>query len=299
MILKAKDFEQAWGKMYSKLISWVDSLVINLPNIIVAFLVFFIAVLIAKYLNKLLQKLLARTSLQQSMRRVLGRLIIFLIVGMALFLILGILNLNKALNTILAGAGVLGLAVGLALQGALANTYSGIVLSYVKNIKNGDWIKTNGFEGEILDVDFRAITLRQKDNNLVYIPNKLVIENAITNFSSTPKSRVILTNGVSYDSNLESVKEETIKLIINNFEVPKNEDDVLFLYRNFSDSSITYEIRFWINSFSALEVAKAKSKAIMLIKKAYDKKGIVIPFPITTLELSNQTQSLLKNELKK
>lgn len=291
-----RDFKKAWEEMYNKLASWGDSVVVNLPNIIIAALVFIISLVLAKYVNKLLQRVLQKTSIQQSMRRVLGRLSAFLIVALALFLILGILNLSKALNTILAGAGVAGLAVGLALQGALANTYSGIVLSYIKNVKIGDWISSGGYEGEIMDVDFRAITLKQIDNNLVYIPNKLVIEDAIKNYSSTPLSKVILKNGIAYDSDLEKVKSLTIKAIIKNFEMPQKEDDVLFMYREFGDSSINYELRFWIRSSSALEVAKAKSKAIIEIKKAYDKEGIVIPFPMRTLDFGNQLNAQISKK---
>lgn len=292
MIIDNKEFEDAWSKVYKKLNLWGSAFVENIPNIVIAILVFLISLLVAKYVSKFLQRLLIRTKLQKSMRRVLGRLTAFFIVGVAIFLILGILNLDKALNTILAGAGVAGLAVGLALQGALANTYSGIVLSYINNLKVGDWIKTNDYEGEIIDVDFRAMTLKQKDNNLIYVPNKLVIENPIKNFSSTQMSRVILDNSVAYDSDLEKVKELTIQLIIDNFKIPESDEDVLFLYKNFGDSAITYEIRFWINSNSGLQVAKAKSKAIMLIKDAYEKASIEIPYPIRTLNFGNDLKTI-------
>ena len=292
MSIEKKDFSKAWEEMYDKMSSWVDTFVVNIPNIIIAVLVFVISLLLARYLSKLLQRLLTKTTIQEAMRRVLGRLLAFLVVGIAIFLILGILDLDKTLNTILAGAGVMGLAVGLALQSALANTYSGIVLSYIKNVKNGDWIQSNGYEGEIIDVDFRAVTLKQKDNNLVYIPNKLVVENPVKNFSSTSRSRVILENGVAYNSNLELVKSLTTETIISNFDLPETAEDVLFLYRSFGDSAITYEIRFWINSYSALEVAKAKSKAMMLIKSAYDKEGIQIPFPMRTIDFGNQLDVL-------
>lgn len=297
---KAKEnFENAVDKIIDKLESWVDIFIINIPNVVIAIVIFIVVIIISRYTNRLTQKVLAKTSLQLSMRKVISRFTAILVITLGLFLILGILNLGKTLNAILAGAGVLGLAVGLALQGALANTYSGIVLSYIKNIKNGDWIKSNGYEGEIIDVDFRAITLKQKDNNLVFIPNKLVIENPVKNYSSTAQSRVILENGVAYGSNLEYVKVLTTKVIIDNFEIPQNEEDVLFLYREFGNSAITYEIRFWINSSSALQVAKAKSKAMMVIKKAYDKEGISIPFPMRTLDFGNQLDRFFEaNETK-
>ena len=131
MVMDLK-IDEAWAEMINRLSSWVDSLIVNLPNMILALVVFTIVILLSKYLTKLTWKLLAKSSLQKSMKNLITKLISVLVILTGLFLVLGILDLSKTLNTILAGAGVAGLAVGLALQGALANTYSGIVLSYIK-----------------------------------------------------------------------------------------------------------------------------------------------------------------------
>ncbi|RKN75127.1 mechanosensitive ion channel family protein [Ulvibacterium marinum] len=279
-----KKFNEAWLKMVEKLESWFDALVVNLPNLIIAVLVFVIALVLSRYINKLSSKILERTKLQASMQNLISKLMSVVIILFGLFLVLGILNLSKTLNAILAGAGVVGLAVGLALQGALANTYSGIVLSYVKHLKFGDWIESNGFEGEVVDLDLRSVTLKQPDNNLVYIPNKLVVENPIKNFSTTAQSRVILGCGVGYSSDLNFVRELVIKRISEAFDEVENKEDIIFLYKEFGDSAINFEVRFWIDSTSALEVAKAKTEALILIKTAFDKNDITIPFPIRTLD---------------
>lgn len=273
----------AWSEMLDKLGSWLDALVINLPNFILAILVFIIVVILSKYISRAIRRILERTKLQDSMKNLIARIVSVLIILFGLFLVLGILNLSKTLNTLLAGAGVVGLAVGLALQGALANTYSGIVLSYVKYIKLGDWIESNGFSGEVKEIDLRSVTLRQPDNNMVYIPNKLVVENPIKNFSSTSQSRVIFHCGVGYESDLEYVRELTTKTIAQTFE-SVDQEDVIFLYTEFGDSSINYECRFWIDSTKALEIHKARTEAMIAIKKAYDSNGINIPFPIRTLD---------------
>tara|TARA_R110002050_G_scaffold59259_2_gene132582 strand:- start:27003 stop:27881 length:879 start_codon:yes stop_codon:yes gene_type:complete len=284
----------AWSEMTNRLELWMNGLIINLPNIIIAIIVFIIVILISKYISKLTLKLLSRSSLQKSMKNVIAKLISVLVILAGLFLILGILDLSKTLNTILAGAGVAGLAVGLALQGALANTFSGIVLSYIKQIKFGDWIESNDFEGEVVDIDLRAVTIRQPDNNLVYLPNKLVLENPIKNFSSTSQSRVILTCGVGYSYDLEFVRELVEKTIVENFEPVESTKEVIFLYTEFGDSSINFETRFWIQSTSALEVAKAKSKAMIYLKKAFDQNNITIPFPIRTLDFPKNFE--MKNQ---
>ncbi|WP_010135419.1 mechanosensitive ion channel family protein [Ochrovirga pacifica] len=280
----ATRFSEAWGLITEKMMSWLDAFIINLPNIALAILVFFLAIIASKQISKISLKLLNRTKLQRSMKALISKIVAIVVVLLGLFLILSILNLSKVLNTILAGVGVAGLAVSLALQGALANTYSGIILSYITQVKYGDWIKTNDYEGEIVDIDLRAITLKQIDNNLVYIPNKLVVENPIKNYSSTSQSRVILECGVGYESDLRKVKDITMQAIVDNFEVVDHKDDILFLWRGYGDSSIDYELRFWINSTSALEVAKAKSEAIMVIREVYREHNINIPFPIRTLD---------------
>lgn len=277
-------FVNAWTKMIEKLGSWLDALVLNLPNILIAVVVFTLAFILSKYVRKVARRLLDKSKLQNSMKSLISKMISIFVIVLGLFLVLGVLNLGKALNSILAGAGILGLAVGLALQGALANTYSGIVLSYIDQIKFGDWIKTNDYEGEVVNIDLRAVTIKQADNNLVYVPNKLVVDNPIKNFSTTAQSRVILTCGVGYGSDLRQVEQLTIDTILSNFEVSEDKSDVIFLYTGYGDSSINYELRFWINSTSALEVAKAKSLAMIVIKEAYDANDINIPFPIRTLD---------------
>ena len=228
------------------------------------------------------------------MKQLIAQIVSVVVILLGLFFVLGILNLGKALNTILAGAGVAGLAVGLALQGALANTYSGIILSYVKQIKFGDWIETNNYEGEVVDIDLRVVTIKQVDNNLVYIPNKMVVENPIKNYSTTAQSRVILECGVSYDSDLNQVRNLVKKTIVDHFDAVENKEEILFLYRGFGDSSIDFETRFWINSTSALEVAKAKTEAMILIKSTFDRHGIQIPFPIRTLDATKELVEALR-----
>ncbi|WP_117882640.1 mechanosensitive ion channel family protein [Aureibaculum luteum] len=280
-----KQFIEAWSKMINKLVSWLDAIIVNLPNIIIAIIVFISVIFISKYVNKITLRILDKGKLQKSMKNVISKLMAMITVLIGFLLILGILDLSKTLNTILAGAGVAGLAVGLALQGALANTYSGIILSYIKFVKLGDWIKSNDYEGEIVNIDLRAVTLKQIDNNLVYIPNKQVVENAIKNYSRTNTSRVILDCGVGYESDLDFVKKLAVKTITNHFDSVESESEVLFLYKEFGDSSINFELRYWINSTSGLEVAKSKTEAIIQLKNAFDKNNINIPFPIRTLNI--------------
>lgn len=118
----------------------------------------------------------------------------------------------------------------------------------------------------------------------MYIPNKLVLENPIKNFSTTAQSRVILGSGVEYASDLEFVRDLVLGTIFERFAAVESKEEVIFLYTEFGDSSINFEVRFWIDSTSALEVLRARTEAIIAIKKAFDENDVNIPFPIRTLD---------------
>ena len=278
----------AFNQLIDKLEGWVSAIIQNIPNLILAILVMIASYFIAKYINKIVSKLVEKRVSQKSISNMIARISAVVVVVAGLFLALGILNLSKMLTSLLAGAGVAGLAIGLALQGTLSNTFAGVVLSFRKKIQIGNWIETNGYSGEVIDINLKDFTLKEADNNMVVIPNKLILENPLKNYSLTTKMRIALTCGVGYESDLEEVEKLTKETIANTFNQVESMDDVEFYFTEFGDSSINYLCRFWIDAESMLEKLRAKNKAIIEIKKAYDKAGINIPFPIRTLQFDNK-----------
>ena len=278
----------AFNQLIDKLEGWVSAIIQNIPNLILAILVMIASYFIAKYINKIVSKLVDKRVSQKSISNMIARISAVVVVVAGLFLALGILNLSKMLTSLLAGAGVAGLAIGLALQGTLSNTFAGVVLSFRKKIQIGNWIETNGYSGEVIDINLKDFTLKEADNNMVVIPNKLILENPLKNYSLTTKMRIALTCGVGYESDLEEVEKLTKETIANTFDQVESMDDVEFYFTEFGDSSINYLCRFWIDAESMLEKLRAKNKAIIEIKKAYDKAGINIPFPIRTLQFDNK-----------
>lgn len=278
----------AFNQLIDKLEGWVSAIIQNIPNLILAILVMIASYFIAKYINKIVSKLVEKRVSQKSISNMIARISAVVVVVAGLFLALGILNLSKMLTSLLAGAGVAGLAIGLALQGTLSNTFAGVVLSFRKKIQIGNWIETNGYSGEVIDINLKDFTLKEADNNMVVIPNKLILENPLKNYSLTTKMRIALTCGVGYESDLEEVEKLTKETIANTFDQVESMDDVEFYFTEFGDSSINYLCRFWIDAESMLEKLRAKNKAIIEIKKAYEKAGINIPFPIRTLQFDNK-----------
>ncbi|PNQ73053.1 mechanosensitive ion channel protein MscS [Hanstruepera neustonica] len=279
---------EAFNNLIDKLKGWFNTIIEYLPNFVLAILVLITAYFIAKYVNKATKKIVDKKVQDESVSGMISRITAVIVVLAGLFLALGIMNLNQALTSLLAGAGVAGLAIGLALQGTLSNTISGIILSFRKKIQIGNWVETNGFSGEVMDINMKDFTLKEADNNIVVIPNKKILENPLKNYSLTTKMRVFIECGVGYESDLEKVESLTKEVIAKTFDQVEKPEDVEFYYTEFGNSSINYLCRFWIDAESMLEKLRAKTKAIIEIKKAYDKEGINIPFPIRTLKFDNE-----------
>ncbi len=290
----------AFNDLMDKLQGWLSAIIQNIPNLILAILVMLGSYFIAKYTRKAVLKLIGKRVPQESVANIISKISAIVVVAAGLFLALGILNLGKMLTSLLAGAGVAGLAIGLALQGTLSNTFAGVVISFRKRIQLGNWVETNGFSGEIIDVNLKEFVLKEADNNIVVIPNKMILDNPLKNYSLTTRMRVSLECGVGYESNLEDVERITKDVIANTFNQVGDSEDVEFYYTEFGGSSINYLCRFWIDAESMLEKLRAKTKAIIEIKKAYDKEGINIPFPIRTLQFGNDLKldgSKLENDI--
>jgi small conductance mechanosensitive channel len=281
------DIQNSVEGIWTKLGEWLDSIILGLPNFILAVLVFILFVLAAKYLGKLLDKLLRYKVRQASIREITIKILKVVVIAIGFFVALGLLNLNTVLTSVLAGAGVVGLAVGLALQGTLNNTFSGILLSFLPELQIGDWIENNGYAGRVVEINLRSIVIREADNNYVVIPNSQVIDAPFKNFSRTSRSRITVSCGVAYNSDLELVKTITVNTISELFRQKKGEE-VEFMYNEFGDSSINFVVRFWSDATNNRDILFARSTAIMAIKKIYDEHDVNIPFPIRTLEFNNK-----------
>jgi small conductance mechanosensitive channel len=275
--------QDAWSQLKDKLYGCVDSAILNLPNFVLAVIVFIMFIVVANISAIAISKIMLKTRAQESVRVVAIRIYKAVIILIGFFIALGILDLSAVLTSVLGAAGVVGLAIGLALQGTLTNTFSGVVLSFMPKIQIGDWIETNDFEGYVIDINLRSLTLKTADKNLVNIPNSKIVDNPFKNLSADDRSIAMLDCGVGYESDLEFVEKITIEAI--NEAIPQLAGEkVELFYKEFGSSSINYEVRFWIKERNAKDELFAKHKAILAIKKAYNKNNINIPFPIRTLD---------------
>ncbi|MEC8884642.1 MAG: mechanosensitive ion channel family protein [Bacteroidota bacterium] len=270
-------------KLIEKLQSWGESIILKLPNFLVAVLVFIIFWYVAKYVSKFVRNILMRSVSQDSIKTMAGQTAFAITVLIGFFIALGVMDLDKVLTSVLAGAGVVGLAIGLALQGTLNNTFSGVILSFMPKLQLGDWVESNDYAGVVEEITLRNVTLKQSDNNYVIIPNSSIVDSPFKNWSQTARSRVFINCGVGYESDLEAVKKLTLETLNKEFE-QQSPEEIEFYYEGFGDSSINFVARFWAPVTKRRDMLIAQDRAIIAIKKAFDANDINIPFPIRTLD---------------
>lgn len=277
------DIHKISDLLTGKLTSWIEALIKLLPNIVMAAIILVIGFYIAKFIRKISIKLIGKVSKNLTLNNLFSSVIYIIFLGIVIFTALSILQLDKAVTSILAGAGILGLALAFAFQDIAANFMSGIFISFRKPIQVGDIVKLQDYMGKIKEVNLRDTVMETFQGQTVIIPNKEVFQNAIENYSYINKRRLDLSVGVSYGDDLEKVKQITIDAVKNIADLSK-EDEVTVFFNEFGDSSINLSIRMWMNTAEQAVYNEVRSLAIINIKKAYDANDIMIPFPIRTLD---------------
>lgn len=277
------DINEAYNLLSDKLESWLQALILILPNFVLAALILTCFYFLAKGIKALILKFIPKVSHIETINRLIATIIYVAIICVGLFIALSVLQLDKAVTSILAGAGIIGLALGFAFQDIAANFIAGIMLSFRRPFEKGHIIESQDYMGVVQRITLRTTIIHTFTGQKVMIPNKDVFQNPMTNYTSTHRRRVDLDVGVSYGDDLEKVKKVTIAAVENLEGISKN-DDVSFIYTGFGDSSINFTIRIWAAGTEQPQHLKLKSDAIMAIKSAFDENDIMIPFPIRTLD---------------
>ncbi len=292
----SNQLSESYNLLNEKLVSWFNEIILQLPNLLIAVLLMIGSYFISQYIKKVVTKGALKFTKNKTLTHLAGNLSAVVFGLIVLFIILTIFNLGGAVNKILATAGVVGLAVGLALQDPVNNLFSGVTMAVRKLYKIGDLVETNGYFGIISDIDLRSTRLRLPSGQDVVIPNKDVIQQPLTNYSSSGLRRIELSCGVSYGEDLDHVEQITLKAIsrIDNLANGKSID---VIFNEFGGSSINFMIHYWIKTTNNKDFLLEKSKGVKLLKEAFDKEEIQIPYPITTLDFGIKGGVELKDQL--
>ncbi len=278
------NFNKAIEIVTGKMESWAESVVSMMPNLFVALIVIVLFYLLARGARLVAKKLLNKFYAKDAINSLFSTIIYLVVLAIGLMVALNVLHLEQTVTSLLAGAGIIGLALGFAFQDISANFISGIFMAFRKPIKVGDIIETKNYMGVVEKIDLRVTILRTFQGLHVLIPNKEVFQTPVTNYTKTHERRIDLEVGVSYDADLEQVKEIALGAVNELPYLLPDKESNLF-YKEFASSSINFVIQVWVKYPDEPGFLQARSDVIMSIKKAFDENGINIPFPIRTLNI--------------
>jgi small-conductance mechanosensitive channel len=277
------EIKKYYDILLEKLIGWSEGLVKMLPNFVLAIIVLVAFVFAGRLIRNLVQKLLLKSLNNKSLSSIISKVLYVVILSIGAFAALSLLNLDKTVSSLLAGAGIIGLALGFAFQDIATNFIAGFFMAVKRPFKIGQVIHCEGHSGVIKHIGIRTTEIASFQGQEVIIPNKMLFQNPLINDSENTYKRIDLNVGVSYGEDLERVREIAIKAVENTPNINKDKD-IDLVYLAFGGSSIDFRIMIWVEFKSQLEFLKSQSEAIIAIKKAFDKNDIMIPFPIRTLD---------------
>lgn len=270
------DFKQmSFDKLLQYGEGMLDGVIAFAGDLVIALLILIIGFKVAKKAAKLVEKLLT-DKLDKGVVRFFYS---FVNLGLkAIVVFSAVTKLGVASSSIIALLGSAGVAVGLALQGSLSNIAGGVLILILKPFQIGDYIRedNSGNEGTVMDIDLFYTRLKTGDNQTIVIPNGIISNCSLTNVTRQEYRRVDLLIGISYDQNIDEVKE-VLASIVNRQEdaVITEERPVQIFVSNFGASSVDMGLRFWVPMDQYWPIKWAVMEDI---KKEFDKKGIEIPY---------------------
>ncbi len=260
------DFDISWDKVTALMTEYGI-------KILLAVVIYLVGKWLAKMVTSVIRKTLDKRGMEATVSGFACNIAYAL--GMTIVIIATLSQLGIQTASFVAVVGAAGLAVGLALQGSLANFASGVLMVMFKPCKAGDFIEAAGTAGTVSEISIFATTLKTPDNKTIIVPNSAVMGGNITNFSTQPTRRIDLVVGVSYDADLKVTKEVITTLIEADERILQDPAPTVAV-SELADSSVNLVVRPWVNSADYWAVRFDLTENIKL---KLDEAGVSIPFP--------------------
>ena len=252
------------------------------PKIVSAIAILIIGWWIIKIVNKFIKRYFKKSDYDETLERFVQDLINW---GLKIGLFITVVTqLGVQSSSLIAMLGAAGLAIGLALQGSLANFAGGVLILAFRPFKNGDFIESQGVMGTVKEITIFTTKILTSGNQVAILPNAKVSNDTIKNYSAEPIRKDIMTIGISYDSDIKLAKD-TLMNLLNEQEQILTEPAPQIVVANLGDSSVDLSVRFWAKNedfwaahFYTLEEAKTRLEA----------QGISIPFPMREVHVYNK-----------
>jgi len=242
-------------------------------KLVTALVIFIIGRWVARWLAGLVQKGMAKTGTDATLGGFLRNIIY---IALLTFVVLAaIAQLGVQTTSFIAVLGAAGFAIGLALQGSLANFAAGVLIIIFRPFKVGDFVEAAGIAGVVETIQIFTTTLRTGDNKTIVVPNGQITSGTIVNYSAKDTRRVDMVIGVGYGDDLDKVRR-VISEVLKEDQRVLAEPEVTIGVLELADSSVNFAVRPWVKTSDYWPVYFDLHENI---KKRFDQEGITIPFP--------------------
>ena len=242
-------------------------------KIVAAIAIFVVGRWIAKGLTNLTRRAMDKAKVDEMLAKFLGNLVY---VALLTFVVLAAINqLGVQTTSFIAVIGAAGLAIGLALQGSLANLAAGVLIIIFRPYKVGDYIEAGGVAGVVVEAQIFTTVLKSPDNKMIIVPNGQIMGGTITNFSARAERRIDLVVGVGYDADLDKTRKVLTDILSADQRILEEPAPLIGIVE-LADSSVNFVVRPWVKTADYWSVYFDLNESI---KKRFDAEGITIPFP--------------------
>ncbi|MBC9912927.1 mechanosensitive ion channel family protein [Chitinophaga varians] len=259
--------------IFDKLYRWSIAAMKMLPNLVVAIIVLVLFWLFARLLRRLAWRLVWKMTETAAISGLVASTVYLLLLLMGLFISLNVLRLDKAVTSLLAGAGIIGLALGFAFQDLTANFISGIFITFRKPFAVGHTIETNGFTGTVNNIQLRSTTMITADGLHVMIPNKEIFQKPIINHSLTPLRRITLTFTLPVSERLPEAEKIMLDIVRQNKSVLTNQPRTV-RFDSIDGGNVKALLCCWVNNEQEGTFEDAVHELIVQVTGALKKAGL-------------------------
>jgi len=266
-----------------------NSLIVLLPNLILALIVFAVFWFGARGLKSLVRRLTRRHRQARNLGLVLGRLSQGVVILIGLFVALSIVIPSFKAGDLVQLLGISGVAFGFAFRDILQNFLAGILILLTEPFQIDDQIVFKNFEGTVEEIQTRATTIRTYDGRRVVIPNSELFTNSVTVNTAWENRRLEYDVGIGYGDDIDRAKQLIMEAIANLDDVLKEPaPDVLVM--ELAGSTVNIRVRWWINPPRRAEALDTRDKVLTAIKNKLTANGIDLPFPTQQILFHDQTE---------
>jgi small conductance mechanosensitive channel len=249
----------------------IESAVTYGPKVLVAIIILALGVLAGRWVGRVVDGLLLKLELEPPVRQLLSRIVQALVIG--LFAIMALQNLGVELVPLIAGIGVVGAGIALAMQGVLGNLMAGLTIILTRPFRVGEYVSIQEEEGEVESISLFSTVLSHPDMSRVVIPNRMIVGEILHNYGRIRQLKVVV--GVAYDTDLSNAISVIEEVLQNNPQVLQ-EPAPLIQVSTLADSSINIAVKPWVAVENYPYVPSDINKSVV---EAFRARAISIPFP--------------------